>query len=113
MPRIPVILEYFYQKMFFYGNWNIAWFALVVIAILSFNRLKSVRAFYGLVYIIVFLTMIAFMYYLTENYTWLLDGTTLNRNILLIMPLVIYFIAVNLPGLLAPPPAPAPRRAKK
>jgi hypothetical protein len=113
--RFPVIIDQFYNKMFFYGNWNIAWFVLVIVALLSFSRLKELRAFYSLVYIGLFLAVFAFMYYLTENYVWLLDGTTLNRNMLLIMPLVIYFIAVNLPGLLAPPPSPTPvpKRGKK
>jgi hypothetical protein len=111
--RLPVIAQYFYQKLLFYGNWNIAWFALVVVVLLAGKRLKDGRGFYSLFGIGLFLAMIAFMYYLTENYRWLLDGTTLNRNILLIMPLVVYFIAVNLPGLLAAAPVPAPKQPKR
>jgi hypothetical protein len=103
MDRLPVILSYFYNKMFFYGNWNIAWFVFVVVLILSFNRLKEARIFYTLVYILLFLLAFGIMYYITENYVWLLDGTTLNRNTLIIMPLVIYFIAINLQSLLTPP----------
>jgi len=94
--RLPVIINYFYNKMLFYGNWNIAWFVFVVVLIFSFSRLKELRAFYSLLYVVLFLSAFSFMYYITENYVWLLDGTTLNRNILIIMPLVIYFIAINL-----------------
>ncbi len=94
--RIPVIISYFYNKMFFYGNWNIAWFVFLVFLILSYNHLKELRKFYTLIYIFLFFMAFSFMYYITENYRWLLDGTTLNRNVLVIMPLVIYFIATNL-----------------
>ncbi|MBI5399099.1 glycosyltransferase family 39 protein [Candidatus Saganbacteria bacterium] len=104
LDRLPVILSYFYNKMFFYGHWNIAWFVFVVVLILSFNRLKEARFFYPFIYILLFLLAFGTMYYITENYVWLLDGTTLNRNTLLIMPLVIFFIAINLQDLLAPPP---------
>jgi len=110
--RIPVIAQYFYQKMFFYGNWNIAWFVLVVVIICSYKHLQKIRTFYSLIYIVLFMGMIAFMYYLTDNYRWLLDGTTLNRNFLLVMPLVIYFIAVNLQALLFPDQALNSNRAK-
>jgi hypothetical protein len=113
LSRLPVIAQYFYQKMFFYGNWNLAWFTLVIVALLSWPRLKKGHPFYSLLYVSLLLAMFAFMYYLTDNYIWLLDGTTLNRNTLLIVPLVIYFITVNLPALLAPPPAAAAKPAKR
>lgn len=96
MYRLPVIMSHFYNKMFFYGNWNIAWFVFIIFLLYSFNRLKEFRRFYTLIFISLFLAAFSFMYYITENYRWLLDGTTLNRNILIIMPLVIYFIAINL-----------------
>lgn len=102
LPRLPIIGEYFYSRMLFYGNWNIAWFVFIVVLILSYHSWRQPRSFYALVFIFLFLAAIAFMYYLTANYTWLLDGTTLNRNTLLIMPLVIYYIVINLPTLLNP-----------
>lgn len=112
--RLPVIINYFYNKMFFYGNWNIAWFVLIIVVIFSFSRLKNVRSAYSLFYICFLLFIFSFMYYITENYTWLLDGTTLNRNMLLIMPLAIYFIAVNLPGFFSlPAPKLKPKQRKK
>lgn len=103
MYRIPVIINHYYNKMLFYGNWNITWFVFVVVLILSFNRLKKLRTFYSLLFILLFLCAFSLMYYITENYVWLLDGTTLNRNTLIIMPLVVYFISTNLQDLLVRP----------
>lgn len=94
--RIPVIIQYFYQKLFFYGNWNIAWFVFAVALIFSFKELLKTRYLYSLMMIILVMSAFAFLYYITPSYQWLLDGTTLNRNVLVIMPLVIYFISLSL-----------------
>lgn len=94
--RIPVIIEYFYRKLFFYGNWNIAWFVFIAALIFSLRDLKKTRYFYSLMLIILVMSAFAFLYYITPSYQWLLEGTTLNRNILIIMPMVIYFISLSL-----------------
>lgn len=93
--RIPVIIEYFYNKFLFYGNWNISWFVFAVILILSLKYITRTRQLFSLLTIFLCIGAFAFMYYLTPNYAWLLDGTTLNRNTLIIMPIIIYFISIN------------------
>jgi hypothetical protein len=95
--RIPVIIEYFYRRMLFYGNWNIAWFVFMIVLILSLKKLGKVKHFYSLMFIFLVMSAFAFLYYITPSYTWLLDGTTVNRNTLIVMPLVIFFISINLP----------------
>jgi hypothetical protein len=94
--RLPVIFDQFYRKFLFYGNWNIAWFVLLAVLILSFNKLKDLKRLLPLTVIALYLAAFIFLYYLTPSYAWLLDGTTLNRNTLIIMPILIYFISINL-----------------
>jgi len=94
--RIPVIIDQFYRKLFFYGNWNIAWFVFFAALIISFGSLNKTRYLYSLLQIILVMSAFAFLYYITPSYEWLLQGTTLNRNVLIIMPVVIYFISLSL-----------------
>jgi len=96
--RIPVIIEYFYKRMLFFGNWNIAWFVFMIVLILSLKKLGKVKHFYSLMFIFLVMSAFAFLYYITPSYAWLLDGTTVNRNTLIVMPLVIFFISINLPN---------------
>jgi hypothetical protein len=94
--RLPVIFDQFYKKFLFYGNWNIAWFVLLIVLVFSFNKLKDLKKLLPLTVIVLYLAAFLFLYYLTPSYAWLLDGTTLNRNTLIIMPILIYFISINL-----------------
>jgi ABC-type multidrug transport system fused ATPase/permease subunit len=96
LPRIPVIIDNFYKKMFFYGNWEIAWFVFFAVLLMAFTCLKRTRNAFSLMMVGLCTSAIAFLYYITPSYVWLLDGTTLNRNIMAVMPLVIYFIAAQL-----------------
>jgi Dolichyl-phosphate-mannose-protein mannosyltransferase len=95
--RLPVIFERFYKRFFFYGNWNIAWFMFVVMLIImllrSINNPVKPRQLYSLLICLLCLLAFVMIYYLTPNYTWLLDGTTVNRNTLLVMPIVIFFVS--------------------
>ncbi len=97
LSRIPVILERFYKRFFFYGNWNIAWFMFVVmfiIMLLPANKNPSKpRQLCSFLICLFCFSAFVLIYYITPNYTWLLDGTTVNRNTLLIMPVVIFFIS--------------------
>lgn len=94
--RLPVIMDHFYNKFFFYGNWNIAWFVFVVVLLVSYSNLMKNRQFYGLLINLLCLSAFAVLYYITPNYQWLLDGTTLNRNTLIMMPILVYFISVSI-----------------
>ena len=101
--RVPVIFERFYKRFFFYGNWNIAWFVFVVMVIIMLLPMRgrsTVRQLYSLM--ICALCLLAFMmtYYITPSYTWLLDGTTVNRNTLIIMPVVIFFVSSGITSIL-------------
>ena len=100
--RIPVILNFYFQKAFFYGNWNLAWFVFLVILILSLVKggfsLENMFIISG---IILCMAGYGIEYYLSKSYSFLLDGVTLNRNFLTFMPLVIYYICSAIPAILS------------
>ncbi len=96
--RIPVIITSCFQKAFLYGHWNIAWF--MFFAVLVFSLIKRKAAVEGLFVIgAIFLCIGGYgiEYYLSKSYEFILEGTTLNRNFLTFMPLVIYYICSNMP----------------
>jgi hypothetical protein len=94
LSRLPFISKIFYEKWFFYGNWNIAWAVLLVSAACAWRSLPKPRLAYSGTIVIVSYVAIAALYYTTTPalYSWLPGGATVNRNFLLAMPLVIYFI---------------------
>ncbi|MFC1559931.1 ArnT family glycosyltransferase [Candidatus Margulisiibacteriota bacterium] len=97
LSRIPVIIERFYSRFLFYGNWNIACFAFFVLLMIILIKKAFTKKNTILISVILLnLFGLASVYYLTESYRFLLDGTTLIRNSLIFMPLIIYFIGYNI-----------------
>ncbi len=99
--RIPVIITSYFQKAFFYGHWNIAWFAFsVVLTISLIKRRVSVENLFVIGAIVLCMGGYGVEYYLSKSYEYLLIGTTLNRNFLTFMPLVIYYICSTIPSVM-------------
>jgi len=91
--RIPVLLGDFYKKSFFYGHWDIAWFTFFLVLLISFfiKRSRRENLFVLLGILLCFLAYGA-VYFLSDAYVWIINGTNINRNILAFMPLVMYYI---------------------
>lgn len=99
--RIPVIITSYFQKAFFYGHWNIAWFAFCVVLTISLmKRRVSVENIFVIGAIVLCMGGYGIEYYLSKSYEYLLIGTTLNRNFLTFMPLVIYYICSTIPSIM-------------
>jgi hypothetical protein len=95
--RIPVIFEFFYRKALLYGNWNIAWFLLIIVIVISLIRKRFHLENIFVLFAIVFgLVSFGSVYCLSKNsWPYLLDGTVQNRNFLTFMPLVVYFTCIS------------------
>ncbi|MCU0641436.1 MAG: glycosyltransferase family 39 protein [Candidatus Margulisbacteria bacterium] len=91
--RIPTIIEFYFRKALFYGNWNIAWFVFLVVLLVSVAA-RKLRREQWLVLFAIILALASFgsVYCLTDNWQSLLEGTVQNRNALTFTPLVVYFI---------------------
>lgn len=97
LPRIPIIINYLISRDFLYGQWEIAWFVLIVVLISSFARKKSIENVYSLIALSSSITLFFLIYFLTGFYSYLLDGTAGHRNTMIYMPIIIYYISINLP----------------
>ncbi len=90
--RLPVIIIKFYEKMFFSGNWHLLWILVFLTIIFYFRKVVAPPRIYLLAALILNILLLAFIYYSTPSYVFLLDGTTLNRNLLILCPLAVFFI---------------------
>jgi hypothetical protein len=100
--RIPIIINSLFNRDFLYGHWGISWFVFFIVLIFSIKNIMRIQDFYPL--LAIFLCFIAFflIYYLTNSYVFLIDGTAVNRNTLIYMPLLVFYISMNLPQNVAP-----------
>ena len=97
LSRIPVIISQFYNKFLFYGHWNILWVTLIIfIVIILVKKLYDKNIFIILTMLFLNMAGLAFFYYASESYGFLLDGTTLNRNSLLFIPVVVFLLGYSL-----------------
>ncbi|MFA5876411.1 MAG: hypothetical protein WC901_07015 [Candidatus Margulisiibacteriota bacterium] len=93
LPPLPArfsdALNIFFQKMFFFGNWHLAWALFVLCTIFFFKKIFRPPLVYlwclvmlNLLYVFIALTFL-------PAFRFLLDGTLMNRVMLYQMPLVI------------------------
>ncbi|MFC1511041.1 glycosyltransferase family 39 protein, partial [Candidatus Margulisiibacteriota bacterium] len=92
--RLGPALKTFRDKMFFFGNWHLAW-GVIVLSLIFFGR-KIFKT--PLVYLLAIIALnLCYTFAgltLLDTYRFLRDGTLLNRMMLYYMPLVILFCAL-------------------
>jgi len=93
----PEILKYLIPSFFYFGNWNIFWYILIILLILYINKIyKKSSLFYSWVYIILSYIGFVLLYLFTEEYQYVLNGTAIYRNIILFVPIILILIFINL-----------------
>ncbi|MFA4884252.1 MAG: hypothetical protein WC601_00510 [Desulfotomaculaceae bacterium] len=100
--KTRTISQIFVNKLFFYGDWQLAW-ALLVISLLFFYRQALAVPQRYLLGILVLATMTVFVQFESSGtFVWLLDGTLLDRLIMNEVPLALFVSAqAIIPGLTA------------
>ncbi|MFC1568426.1 hypothetical protein ACFL37_01865 [Candidatus Margulisiibacteriota bacterium] len=93
--RLNGISRIFFEKMFFSGNWNIIWLVFVMVAVIYFRKILASNSKYLFLSVFFNLGMLVAIYLFSHNYRYLLDGTTLNRNMLTFIPAVVLCVAVS------------------
>jgi hypothetical protein len=93
LDRASNIIAVFYNKMFLGGNWNMLWLLLCLALILNFRPVWSSKLKFILLSLGLNLAFLIAIYLFTDSYTFLLEGTTLNRNMLILMPSVVLLTA--------------------
>lgn len=96
---IPQVLSSYIEDLFFSGNWNILWGALIISLILSIKKRQSFETHLILFSLILFFGLYACTAIFSSNFIWIageLNITTLSRLILHFFPLaVILIIFIN------------------
>ena len=95
--RLISIGQIFIKKMFVEGNWNILWFIFLLTTLIYFKRIINSTARFLFYIILISIGILIVIYLLTDSFAFLLDGTTLNRNMLTLVPIVVFFIALIIP----------------
>ncbi|MBN2057416.1 MAG: hypothetical protein JW782_01285 [Candidatus Saganbacteria bacterium] len=98
--RLVNLLRISGEKMFFSGNWNILWALFFLVGAIYFWRIISSKAKYLFLTVLLNLAALAAIYLFTDSYKYLLDGTTLNRNMLTFIPSLVLCLAVGVPAAL-------------
>lgn len=83
----------FYINGLLWGSWNVFWWLLIVVVPVFFVltiRYENLLAPNALVALALFLIYVIFFY--TKHYLAAIDGTTINRAIFHIVPLLLYYV---------------------
>ncbi len=76
------------QQMFLDGNYNIFWAGVLLILLFRWRLIFSSEAIDFLLPAAFALVLILYIFLFTDNVQWLLNGTTINRTVLLTIPLL-------------------------
>lgn len=100
------------RSYFLMGNWNMLWYALLVIAIVGARRLLRPPLASLTVIVGAGLAFLLFVFAFTDAAAWLADLTTANRATLHIAPLLVVYAVLIWNQLATPVPAPIGRTAE-
>lgn len=90
--RLSVIITRFFERMFFSGNWHVLWLAVLLAVLFNFRKAFSFPRLALTAALGLNILLLGFIYYSTSSYRFLLDGTALNRTLLIFVPLAVLLI---------------------
>ncbi len=92
----PEILGRFFNTMFTSNSWNIWWFVVVVSLIINFKKIiKDKTQIFGWLFLILSFSGFLILYLFTEEYIFAMNSTANARNILTLIPVSVFLIAVS------------------
>ena len=84
----PEGLKRLMQLLFVFRSYNLFWFGILCILLLKWrSALRPLPRFF-LIPSVLALCAILFIFLFTPNIVWLMNGTTVNRTMLIVMPLL-------------------------
>ena len=93
----------FWQNMMVMENWHLLWYLVVAALVLSFPRLLAPSFRSMTVLLLTAVSFLAVVFFFTQAQAWAEDYTTINRALLHIVPMLLFYVmvlfreAVNLP----------------
>jgi hypothetical protein len=77
-----------FEHLFLYGNYNLFWAGLFFVLAFRWKKIVSSDSVFFLVPAAVAFVIILYVYLFTGNVEWLVSGTSINRTMLLVLPLL-------------------------
>jgi hypothetical protein len=91
------IWEPFYRNLFVMSNWNLLWYLVVAALILAAARVRLHREFFVYtVFILSGLGVVFVTFFLTSNAAWAERYTSINRILLHLVPLLLFYVLLLL-----------------
>jgi hypothetical protein len=97
LQRLVLAIPIFYQKMFMFNMWHLAWLLLIICLLFFPKKVFRPPLSYLLLTIAINLAYVFISLTFTHAFEFLLDGTLMNRIMLYQMPLVLLFAAFAVP----------------
>ncbi|MFH1684180.1 MAG: hypothetical protein ABIA67_04785 [Candidatus Margulisiibacteriota bacterium] len=93
-PTLVGILSNLAKRAFTYADWQILWFVLLLVLLLGWQHIWRSKLKYLLLIIILDLGIIVYAFLDPNTYQFLVDGTLVNRLMMYLAPVTLYFIAL-------------------
>jgi 4-amino-4-deoxy-L-arabinose transferase-like glycosyltransferase len=94
--RFQVVVSTVARKLFLYADWQLLWLLLVLVLIFCFRRAFKGALLYLLAIIVLDLCAIVFQFSFGASFQYLLDGTLLDRLVMGVVPVVLFYCACAL-----------------
>jgi phosphatidylglycerophosphatase A len=79
---------HFFGNLFNSGNYNLFWGGIILVLLLKWRSILKTEARFFLIPSLLSFGAIVYVFLFTENVKWLLNATTFNRTMLLVIPLL-------------------------
>src|SRR3989338_994583 len=98
--KAGVMCAIFLNKLFLYADWHLLWLLFLTTLIFFYKRVSGKPLVFLLVIILLGVSAIFVQFGTGEMFKWLIDGTLLDRLVMVSTPLALYFCAeVVIPSL--------------
>ena len=84
--------------MFSYADWQILWFVLMLVLIFYAKDIWRSKLKYLLVIIVLDFILFIYAFSYADIYQFLVDGTLVNRVMMLLAPTTLFFVAATFAG---------------
>jgi len=93
-PSLIEIVNQIARRMFTYADWQILWLAFILCLVFCWQYIFGSKLKYLLLIIVINLTAIVYSFFEPQAYQYLVDGTLIERMMMVQIPVVIFFVGL-------------------
>jgi len=91
--KTDIVFSTFLRKLFLYADWHLLWLLFSITLIFFYKKAFSKPLIFLLAIILLDISALFVQFRFGASFTWILDGTLLDRLVMNYVPLVLYFCA--------------------